>query len=300
MTTKSFLLISILSVFLLSARLSHAEDISLTSPAIVITVTPAISPDYIDNLGNDPSSSYTTWQQDAIAALGLGLGSYGTQGTPGYYSAQNSTAGGMQAVANSADPGVSSFPSWMGQVVTDPASNYINETGNSVRYGVVIKATGGATFTLAELGFDYTDQSGDLEGTIPAGSYDQTGTSADFAGFLGFDGNTQVTDPNAPLTLLIGAGSGFSSNTAICIPGDPTYPCTPAGEQAALNATSSIVGIPYDNVTGTYFLVDPVTGDTIATGGSTFSITPEPSTWFLMIAAVPVIFGAIRRRRQAA
>ena len=288
---KSFLLISVLSGFLLSAGLSSA--------GIIIAVTPSISPDYVDNNGNDPSASYTTWQNNALYALQNGLSTYGTPGTPGYYAAESATAGGMQSVAATPDnPLGYTLPSWMGQVVTNPASNYINETGNSVRYGVVITDTGG-TFTLAQLGFDYTDPltattGNGLQGTIPAGSYLQTYTSADFAGMLAFNGINPVTDPTAPLTELIFAGSGFSTNPQPCT--DPSGTCTAAEEQAALNGTASYVGTPYDTVNGEYFLVDPTLGTTvIATGDSTFSITPEPSTWFLMITAVPVI-GAIRRR----
>ena len=278
---------------------------------IVITVTPAISPNYVDvendvdSMNNPTNPSLGLWQENALYALQNGLSSYCGNGSgPACYVQQN-TVYGMQSVAGT-DQATTGYtlPSWRGQVTTN--SNYINETGNSVRYGVVITDTGG-TFTLSQLGFGYTDNqinpntsSPYISGGVAAGGYVGTGNSAyDLTGFIALNGTTVETSENAPLTELIFAGSGFSTTPQYC--SDPSSTCTAAEEQAALDGTASNVGISSDSVTGTYFLVDDPTSlmpNTIATGSSTFTITPEPSTWFLMISAVPVI-GAIRRRRQS-
>lgn len=282
---------------------------------IIITVTPAISPDYVDNagdvdsMGNPTNPSLTLWQDNALLALQDGLSSYCGFGKQPQdcYIAQSTTTGGMQAVASTADAQTGyTLPSWMGQVITDPASNYINETGNSVRYGVVINGNG-TTFTLAQLGFGYTDPYTDpntglpyISGGVAAGNYELTGTSYDLTGFVAIDATTgnPTTDPNATLSELFFAGSGFSTDPQPCT--DPSGTCSAAEEQAALNGVSAYVGIPSDTVTGTYFLVDPTTGTTvIATDSSDFNIiTPEPSTWFLTISAIPAI-GAIRRRHRS-
>jgi hypothetical protein len=263
---------------------------------IIITVIPSIAPDHVDNQGNDPSTSYLLWQENALAALGTTptpATTAGTAGTPSYYYQANSTTG-MQNVTVTDSPFVGA---WNGQVVTDPNSPYYYETGNQVRYGAIIQASGGTTFTLSQLGFNYTDlytaTTGDgIQGSFLPGSYTSFGTE-----FLAFNGTTPVTDPTLPLTELISSGSGFNTFPASCIFGDPTFGCDANGVQNLLNATPVNEGFDSDVVTGMYYIADPNTGAVLYSNSANFTITPEPSTWFLMISAVPVI-GIIRRRRQ--
>jgi hypothetical protein len=262
---------------------------------VTITVVPEIAPDYLDGNGN-PNASYTTWQTNALYALENGLSSYGTPGTPGYYTQQTWTSG-TGAVTSSTD-----FNSWLGSAAA-ATGNYSNEAGNYLRFGLIISSS--TPFELADVAFSLTDTANDL--TFSFQGYDFT--SPGIAGFnttpnASFSNNVDPnSDPTAtPITTLYYSGSG-NSLQATCIIGTD---CNPASEQNYIDnvlANNSLAVFSTDVLNGAYSFgvlsaPDSPNSNGLFSNSANFSVlAPEPSTWFLMISAVPAI-AALRRRRK--
>jgi hypothetical protein len=275
--TKSFLLTVAASATLIAGTASAGT--------ITITVIPALSPNALDAMGN-PSTSYANWVTNADNALQAGPPPSATAGNPtdpSYYAATTGSVG-TGAITTTGD-----FNSWLGSVNAATGA-YANETGNALRFGVIITDVGG-TFTLNDLRFSISDPVGDFT-FGPVGGYD-FGTQA---GLLGFNGTTAVTDDNAALTSLFYSGSGTSLE-ADCI---PMVDCNAAAEQLYINdvlANNSLTPFQSDVLTGTY-TINNADDVPVASGSATFTIvSPEPSTWFLIVSAIPAV-ATLRRRRK--
>jgi hypothetical protein len=265
-------------------------------PSITITVTPTLAPNAYG------SPSWAAWEANSITALENGLSSYGDPTLPTYYQAQS--------MVNATQTVVTDFPSWMGQAISDPNSPFANEYGNRMTFGLTILGNG-QTFSISQLGFNaVSNDAGNALGfgyaPGPVTGYDYT---PNYVGVIyGIDGAaatneyTYVTCSTAYdvtcaysdsqlVNALYSRGSG-NSFAALC-----NGPCTAADGQDQINATAEYMNdTNLTQFTGTYYLMDGQ--DTIASGSGTFNIaTPEPSTWLLMLGAIPVIVGGARRRR---
>jgi len=246
----------------------------------VIQVTPALAP----NVYGSPN--WTAWQANAVYALAHGLSSYGTPGTPEYYEAGDTY--------DSAQVIVTGFPSWMGLVnpgaVFGPA--FTNEHGNRMHFGLVIDGQG-TQFSISQLSFSgsSTDPGNALgwgrSGYVYDDGYQGVLAGLDHTLWTADDMYITSGDPTQLVDGLVGRGSGNSFD-AYC------DPCSPAQQQAALDAAAAQIGGPY-HFTGVYSLTDGNGG--VVTGSGTFNIDiPEPATWLL---ALPVAVLWLRRRRVA-
>jgi len=260
---------------------------STASAGFIFTVTPALSPNALLSDFSTPNPSYSNWVTNADIALQatpLPSTSQGPAG-PGQYNTVTAPIGFGQMTTTG------DFNSWMGSVNAANGS-FANETGNALRFGLIITTTNGSTFNLNELQFSLSDPGGNFT-FGPINGYD-FGTES---GLLGFNGNTAVTDDNAPLTRLYYSGSGTSLE-ADCNFG---VDCNPMAEQAYISnvlATLSGTSSTSDVITATYSLVIPDGNTTIGSGSSSVTVLmPEPSTWFLIGSAIPAV-AALRRRRK--
>jgi len=276
--TKSSLLTAVASGLLIAGTASAGT--------ITITVIPSLSPNALLSDFSTANPSFATWVTNADNALQAGpppATTAGTAGTPGYYQATTGSVG-TGAITTTGD-----FNSWLGSVNAATGA-YANETGNALRFGVIITDVGG-TFTLNDLRFSISDTVGDFT-FGPVNGYD-FGTQS---GLLGFNGNTAVTDDAAPLTALYYSGSGTS------LEADCTFgvDCNPAAEQLYIDdvlANNALTPFQTDVLTGTY-TINNTDDRVVASGSSTFTIvSPEPSTWFLIASVIPAV-AALRRRRR--
>lgn len=229
--------------------------------AITIDVTPWVAPNVFG------SPSYALAESNAIYALYHGLNSYGAVGPTQYNAQSNVTA--PEVI-------VTGFNSWRG--VAAPGAPYQSELGNRMLFGLVIDGQG-SQFSISQLSFAATssDPGNLLNFGFGQNSYNY---GAGYQGILkGQDGllftnddifinsglNTQLVDG------LVGRGSG-NSQDAYCVG------CTPAQQQAALDAAAASFGTAAFTFTGVYTLGD-------FTGDDTFHISavPETSTWVMMI-----------------
>ncbi|HEV7385737.1 MAG TPA: PEPxxWA-CTERM sorting domain-containing protein [Phenylobacterium sp.] len=249
--------------------------------AVTITVTPTLAPNAFG------SPSFAPWAGNAFTALYNGQASAGAPGTPSYFQAQSNVQAKDLVVTN--------FSAWMGQA--EPGGAFGGEFGNRGHFGLSILGDG-AQFSISQLSFSATSTDpGDLLAFgFLTGEYDYSssyvGVLAGDDGVVGTGDDTFVTSgANTQLVdALFGRGSG-NSLAALC------GGCTPAQEQAAIDAAAGSFGTQAFKYTGTYQL-RAVTGALIAEGSGTFNVgIPEPSTWALSIVGFGFVGGALRRRR---
>jgi hypothetical protein len=251
--------------------------------AITITVTPALAPNAFG------SSSYAPWAGNAFTALYNGQTSAGAPGTPSYFQAQSNVQAKDLVVTN--------FSAWMGQA--EPGGAFAGEYGNRGHFGLSVLGDG-QQFSISQLSFNATSTDpGDLLAfDFLTGEYDYTssyvGVLAGDDGVVGTGDDTFITSgANTQLVdALFSRGSG-NSLAALC------GGCTPAQEQAAIDAAAGSFGSQAFKYTGTYQLHGE--GDAVlAEGSGTFNVgIPEPSTWALSIVGFGFVGGALRRRRMA-
>lgn len=250
--------------------------------AITITVTPTLGPNAFG------SPSFAPWAGNAFTALYNGQTSAGAPGTPTYFQAQSNVQAKDLVVTN--------FSAWMGQA--EPGGAFAGEFGNRGHFGLSIQG-GGQQFSISQLSFSATSTDpGDLLAfDFPTGDYDYSsnyvGVLAGGDGVVGTGDDTFITGgSNTQLVdALFGRGSG-NSLAALC------GGCTPAQEQAAIDAAAGSFGTQPFKYTGTYQL-RAATGDLIAEGSGTFNVgVPEPSTWALSLVGFGFVGGALRRRRK--
>ena len=254
--------------------------------ALTITVTPSLAPNAFG------SPSYAPWVNNAFNALYAGQASAGTPGTPGYYQAQSNVQASDLVVTN--------FSAWMGQA--EPGGAFAGEEGNRGHFGLSILGDG-QQFSISELSFSaVSTDPGDALGvgfSFPTGDYDYTssyvGVLAGADGIVGTGDDTFITSgPNTQLVdALFSRGSG-NALQGLCAG------CTPAQEQAAIDAAAASLGTQPFQFTGTYQL-HAVTGALVAEGSGSFDVgIPEPGTWALSIAGFGLAGAALRRRRVLA
>jgi len=257
-----------------------------------ITVVPTLAP----NVYGSPS--WGDWVTNSITALENNQSSYGDPTSPTYYQAQ-STVSATQTI-------VTGFPSWLGSA--DPSSVYgsafANELGNRMTFGLVVNGNG-TQFSISQLGFSAaSNDSGDALGFgYGAGSY---GYSANYVGVISSDNNiydlssdTFITSGSSDQMVngIFGRGSGNSFEPD----DDPCAGCTLAQQQADINYTADedFYQTGLSQFTGTYYLTNSTQANAFATGSGSFDIvTPEPSTWLLMLTALSAL--VILHRRRAA
>ena len=269
--------------FMLGVAAAAATSAAGAAHAITITVTPALAPNAFG------SPSYAPWVGNAVTALYNGQPSAGAPGTPSYYQAQSNVQAKDLVVTN--------FSAWMGQA--EPGGSFAGEFGNRGHFGLSIRGDG-AKFSISQLSFSATSTDpGDLLAfDFLTGEYDYStsyvGVLAGADGIVGTGDDTFITSgANTQLVdALFGRGSG-NALEGLCAG------CTPAQEQAAIDAAAGSFGGQPFKFTGTYQL-HAVTGALLAEGSGTFNVgVPEPSTWALSIVGFGFVGGVLRRRRAA-
>jgi hypothetical protein len=267
--------------FMLCVAAAAVTSAAGAAQAITITVTPTLAPNVFG------SSSFAPWTDNAFTALYNGQTSAGAPGTPSYFQAQSN----VQAK----DLVVTDFSAWMGQA--EPGGAFAGESGNRGHFGLSILGDG-EQFSISQLSFSATSTDpGDLLAfDFLTGEYDYTsnyvGVLAGDDGVVGSGDDTFITSgPNTQLVdALFSRGSG-NSLEGLC------GGCTPAQEQATIDAAAGAFGGQAFNFTGTYQL-RAETGALLAQGSGTFNVgVPEPSTWALSIVGFGFAGGALRRRR---
>jgi hypothetical protein len=270
--------------FMLGVAAAVVTSAAGAAQALTITVTPTLAPNVFG------SSSFAPWAANAFTALYNGQTSAGAPGTPSYFQAQTNVQAKDLVVTN--------FSAWMGQA--EPGGAFAGESGNRGHFALSILGDG-QQFSISQLSFSATSTDpGDLLGlgfAFPTGDYDYTanyvGVLAGDDGVVGTGDDTFITSGlNTQLVdALFSRGSG-NSLEGLC-----TAPCTPAQEQAAIDAAAVTLGTQSFQYTGTYQLHGE--GDAIlAEGSGTFNVgIPEPSTWALSIVGLGFVGGALRRRR---
>ena len=269
--------------FMLGVAAAAVMSAAGAAHAITITVTPALAPNAYG------SPSFAPWTGNAFAALYDGQTTAGAAGTPSYYQAQSNVQAKDLVVTN--------FSAWMGQA--EPGGPFAGEFGNRGHFGLSILGNG-SKFSISQLSFSATSTDpGDLLAfDFLTGGYDYStsyvGVLAGADGIVGTSDDTFITSgPNTQLVdALFGRGSG-NALEGLC------SGCTPAQEQAAIDAAAGSFGGQPFKFTGTYQL-HAVTGALLAEGSGTFNVgVPEPSTWALSIVGFGFVGGVLRRRRAA-
>jgi hypothetical protein len=270
--------------FMLCVAAAAVTSAAGAAQAVTITVTPTLAPNAFG------SSSFAPWAGNAFTALYNGQSSAGAPGTPSYFQAQSNVQAKDLVVTN--------FSAWMGQA--EPGGAFAGESGNRGHFGLSILGDG-QQFSISQLSFSATSTDpGDLLGlgfAFPIGDYDYTGNYvgvlAGDDGIVGTGDDTFITSGlNTQLVdALFSRGSG-NAVEGLCGPA-----CTPAQEQAAIDAAVGKFGGQPFKFTGTYQLHGE--GDAIlAEGSGTFNVgIPEPSTWALSIVGFGFVGAALRRRR---
>jgi hypothetical protein len=272
--------------YLLAAAATAALSAAGAAHAITITVTPTLAPNAFG------SPSFGPWATNAFNALYAGQTSAGTPGTPTYFQAQSNVTAKDLVVTN--------FSAWNGQA--EPGGAFAGEGGNRAHFGLSILGDG-QQFSISQLSFSsVSTDPGNLLGTgfsFPTGDYDYTsnyvGVQVGLDGLLGTGDDVFITGGlNTQLVdALFSRGSG-NSLEGLCAG------CTPAQEQAAIDAAAASLGADPFQFTGTYQL-RAVTGALLAEGSGTFNVTtggvPEPSAWALMLMGFGGLGAMMRRRR---
>ena len=241
---------------------------------IVIDVVPWLAP----NAYGSPSWS----QAEANAVQGMMNGGVATGTGPAAFT-PNSNVTAAQAI-------VTGFPSWMGVANPAPTGAYANELGNRMTFGLAIYGNG-TQFSISDLSFNAvsSDSAHGLNFAWDAGAY---AYGSGYVGVILGNGGPDTYITSGASTQLVdelfGRGSGNSFD-AYC------SPCTPAQNQAALDAAALGSGAPF-TFTGTYSL-----GDVSGSGTFNVSAVPEPSTWAMMLLGFAGIgFMAYRRKSKPA
>jgi len=276
-----------------------------------VDVLPSISPSPFPLV----SPSFAGYASNAIYALENGLSSYGTPGTPSYYTVLPMS--GPNYTTTTAAIIATDFNSWNGQA--NPGGAFANEFGNFLNFGVRVTpttlGTTSPTFTLASVAFTVTDTNlnpnhalggpanpytgtlgpsfgTDSFGTITYGS-DNGGTSADI-----------TSGPDQPISALWYTGVTTAYQALSSDPG--------ATNQDKINnlltqliADANTYGSPF-TVTATYTVLDS-NGDT-STGSATvlvtpagpFTVVPEPASLLLWGIGAGLAGVLWRRRRERA
>ncbi len=180
------------------------------------------------------SPSFPTAQSNAVQAMYLGVSSFGTPGTPGYFQARSNVT--------TAEAVVTGFNSWLGKA--DPGtvfgSAFANELGNRMTFALRVDG-GGTQFSISQMSFSMVSTDNPynaLNYSYAAGAYNY---SAGFEGVLaGADGilwtadDTFVTSgSNAQLVDgLVGRGTG-NSFAAYCTS------CSLADQQTQIDNTAA-------------------------------------------------------------
>jgi hypothetical protein len=255
---------------------------SALASSITVEVIPALAPNA------DGSPSWEGWEANALLALETSASAVGTPGTPTYYQSLSGPVDASETI-------VTGFNSWLG--VADPGAPYDQESGNRMTFGLAINGNG-TQFSISELGFeaDSNDAGDVLQFSYGVGSYDY---GANYVGVVyGTNGGPNTYITSGPDTQLVDAifsrGSG-NSMPAYCAG------CDTADEQAAIQAAvAAMAGVT--QFTGTYYLsTDSNEADAFTSGSGAFDITgttPEPSTLWLLLGAIPVAV-LVRRRALA-
>lgn len=273
-----------LHLILLAAAAGAAMSVAGAANAITITVTPSLAPNAYG------SASFSPWADNALNALYTGASSAGTPGTPTYFQAQSNVSAKDLVVTN--------FSSWMGQA--EPGGAFAGEYGNRGHFGLSILGDG-QQFSISELSFQAvsTDPGNLLAFSYLTGDYDY---SSNYVGVLaGLDGIVGTLDD----TFITGGANTqlvdalFSRGSGNALEGLCTG-CTPAQEQAAIDAAAASFGPDPFQFTGTYQL-RAVTGALVAEGSNSFNVggaVPEPGAWALMLVGFAGLGAMMRRRRS--
>lgn len=278
MNWRNSLVVVFLCLFVVSA--AHAD--------IKMTVTPSLAPNVYG------SSSWGDYVTNAIYAIENGLSSYGDPTQPTYYQADPNI--------DAAQGLVTSFNSWMG--VADPGGAFAGEDGNRMHFGLDIVASGGQTFSLAELSYSavstdpltIADPSNGLDDSWGAGTL--TEYSSYRVGLIhNADGTVTVVDSGpssrqVDQLIYVGAGDAFWPGGDLA---DPACTgCTTAQKQAYIDDVATELGAY--TYTGTYELQDN-SGRVIASGSGAFDVSaPEPSAIVLLAFMLGVVGLSLRRR----
>ena len=267
-----------MSKFTLLAAASAALLGASAANAVSITVTPWLAPNAFG------SPSYGQWEANAVAAQRAQLSAFGTPGTPSYAVAESNITVSDLIVTN--------FTSWRGQA--NPSGAYASELGTRGHFGLRIDGEG-QQFSISGLSLILT--SNDAANSLGVDFGPGYGYGTGYVGLLkGADGILFTADDividSGPDTQLVDGLAGRGSGNAyevLC------NGCTPAQQQAAIDAFLASGGPFPSQYTGTYTL--NVAGVNY-TGSGTFNIAvPEPATWAMMIGGFGLVGGAMRRRR---
>jgi PEP-CTERM motif len=251
--------------------------VSSAKANITLTVTPSLAP---NGFG---SPSWPTYVTNAQNALQNGLSSSGTPNAPTFYQAlaNGSTIGANEIVATD-------FNSWLGSANpgTVYGSQYANELGNRLHFGLTAIGSNGTTFSLSELSFNMT--SSDPGNSLGfAGSFNSSDSYSSAAVGVIFNGSKKTFVTSGPATQLVDAlyyvGVGNAYEALSTDPG--------ATNQDKLN--NAIASIPSETVTTTY-TIHGFSGSASAN----VSAVPEPSTLLLTSIVAAVALGLAWRRRK--
>jgi hypothetical protein len=269
---------------LAAGALLGSADVA-SAGSVQIVVTPNSAP---NGFG---SPSYNGWVSNAITALENGYSSYGTPGTPEYYTK-------APAQMSLKDNIVTGFSSWKG--VAEPGGSFASELGNRLLFGLHIVGDGVQQFSISQLSFvmDSTDADNSLDFTFAQGAYAYSnqyvginwgadrvkGGGDDFVVTSG--ANTQLVDE------IVGRGSGNAWAVYDTDPG--------ATRQEKIDlAVASIQQTPFDFI-GTYKL-DLGSSAVMGSGSVQFNAVPLPAAAWGGMALIGAV-GAVRKvrsRRQA-
>jgi hypothetical protein len=253
---------------LFAATLAFGEGIS-------VEVIPSLAPNAFG------SPSWNGYVSNALYALEHGLAAYGDPSLPTYYSAESNF--------RNTEPLVTTFNSWMGYA--DPGSvfgpAFANELGNRMHFGLHVVGNG-TRFSISDLSFSsHSSDPGDLLG-YSWGAAPWSYSPARVGVLINPDGSrTYVTTGDQQVDELMYVGSG-NSLWPLADTADPGCTgCSTSQQQAAIDAmAASPDGYRY---TGTYSVLG-------YSGSGTFQVTPEPSTYLLLMTGLAGL-AFVRRRR---
>jgi hypothetical protein len=249
---------------------------SSAKAGITLTLAPSLAPNVLE------SPSWPTYVTNAQNALQNGLSSSGTPNTPTFYQAlaNGSTIGANEIV-------VTDFNSWLGSANpgTVFGSQFANEFGNRLHFGLTAIGSNGTTFSLSQLSFNLT--SSDPGNSLGfAGSFNSSDSYSSTSVGVIFNGSNETFVTSGPATQLVDAlyyvGIGNAYEALSTDPG--------ATNQDRLNNVTTL--IPSETVTTTY-TIDGFSGS----ASVNVSAVPEPSTLLLMSIAAAVVLGLAWRRR---
>lgn len=235
---------------------------------VIINVFQSVGPT------TDASGQLDTYLSNAEYALQHGLTSYGTPGTPGYYT----------EAAFPVDAGAiitTTFASWMANAF--PTGNYANENGNELYFGVAISST--VAFSMSQVLFNSslfgagslndlcfnTHTVGSLSGVTA--THDSTGAAC----------GTGVTTNDASQLIDHFYYSGISLV-------DPTVVTSPADLAAEiLNVAGTVGDVTYSLTTSDGKTTKAVTSFDLEPA------VPEPGTTALLTLGFGLVLGLRRK-----